>query len=246
MDSEPLPNKTGPTVFLPNSAIQLVGLPKGLIGSWLDGQQRAMNTTLSLVLLTFGIVAAILFIVRRKPVWPVGKPCSVCGAVAEYGYDEEAEDLANIKPLCWQCLVAQIEEDYAAFTGRAVIIQPAPGPPSYVFQPVKEWRDNFKDSKIADDVVSLLAYLDAQCHTCGQAARFLWIESSGLNSGNFSETLDLGISATLLRSNPAPLSLCATCCVGRIAKNLREKGITYGEVCSPKGTVDGFVVPMGY
>jgi hypothetical protein len=205
-----------------------------------------MKTTLPLVLLVFALVVAVYLVVRRKSDWPVGKPCSVCGAVSGYGYDKEAEDLASIKPMCLKCLVEQIEKEYAVFTGRAVVIQPADGPPCYVFQPVKEWRESFKDSTIADDVVSLLANLDAKCHDCGQEARFLWVESSGLNGDNFSEALDRGISETLLRSNPEPVSLCAKCCVGHIAKDLRERGITYGEVCSPKGAADGFVVPMGY
>lgn len=58
--------------------------------------------------------------------------------------------------------------------------------------------------------------------------------------------LDLTISETLLRHNPKPISLCATCCVGHVAKDLEQNHISYGEVCSPKGALDGFVVPMGY
>ena len=205
-----------------------------------------MKTIMLLVLLACILAAVVYFVVRRKTdVWPVGKPCSLCGAESGYGYDKEAEELANIKPMCLTCLVAQLEKDYAAFAGRAVVIQPADGPPSYVFQPLKEWRQYVKKSKIADDTASLLAKLEPTCHDCGRKANFLWIESRGLNGDNFTETLDKGISETLLRGNPKPVSLCAKCCVGHIANDLRDKHISYGEVCSPRGAENGFVVPMG-
>ena len=205
-----------------------------------------MKMKLALVLAGCVLAAVIYFFARRKADWPVGKPCSVCGAVSGYWYDQHAEDLENIKPMCLKCLVAQIEKEYSTFAGHAVVIQPAQGPPSYVFQPIKEWRASIKDTQIADDAASLLAKMEQKCHDCGQDARFLWVESSGLNGDNFGDTLDRGISATLLKSNPKPISLCAKCCVGHIAKDLKEKEITFGEVCSPKGTADGFVVPMGY
>lgn len=148
--------------------------------------------------------------------------------------------------MCLACLRAQLEKDYAAFAGRAVVIQPAAGPPSYVFQPVKEWHDHFPKSRSADEVVSLLASLEAKCCECGLMANFLWVGSSGLTGENFSKTLDEGITETLLRANPTPLPLCAKCCVGHLAHELRNKHIFYGEVCAPSGTADGFVFPMGY
>src|SRR5205823_4429891 len=126
------------------------------------------------------------FIFKRGREWPVGKPCSICGATAGFGYDRYAEDLENIKPMCLTCLTAQLEKEYVDFTGRAVVIQPAEGPPSYVFQPVKEWKENFKNSKIADDVIALLQNLAPKCRDCDRKANFLWVESNGLNGDNFS------------------------------------------------------------
>jgi len=70
-----------------------------------------MKTILPLVLLAFVLVVTVYLIVRRKSDWPVGKACSICGAVTGYGYDTEAEDLANIKPMCLNCLVAQMEKE---------------------------------------------------------------------------------------------------------------------------------------
>jgi hypothetical protein len=58
--------------------------------------------------------------------------------------------------------------------------------------------------------------------------------------------LDRGVRATLLQNNPAPISLCARCCVERIARALTTQDLSYLEVCSPTGAEPGFVLPMGY
>ena len=187
-----------------------------------------------------------LFATRRTNS-PVGKPCSVCGVRSSYGYSEHAEEFADkIKPLCLAHLISELESNYHSFRGRAVVIEPTDGPPCYVFQPVDDWRQAFKDSKIADDVLSLLAKMETKCHDCGQKANFLWVESNGLTGDNFGETLDKGVTATLLSQNPALISLCPKCCVKLIARALETKRLSYLEVCAPKGKVDGFVIPMGY
>ncbi len=88
--------------------------------------------------------------------------------------------------------------------------------------------------------------MDTTCQDCGQRANFLWIGSSGLTQYNFGNVLRKGFAETLLPMNPQPLSLCRRCCVRRIAKELEEKEITYLEVLGPKGTEDGFVMPMSH
>src|SRR5258708_31627289 len=200
-----------------------------------------------LVLACVVIGFVIFWFATRKSNSPLGKPCSSCGVPSQYGYSDHAEeDVDKIKPLCFEHLIPQLASNYESFRARAVVIEPASGPPCYVFQPVEEWRQAFKDSKIADDVSSLLAKMDAKCHDCGQTANFLWVESKGLTGENFGETLDKGISATLLRQNPAPISLCPKCSVKRVASTLEAKRLSYLEVCAPKGSADGFVIPMGY
>lgn len=200
-----------------------------------------------LILLGCVFLLAILLSAIRKANSPLGKVCSICGGEAKFGYSEHAEeDAEKIKPMCLICLVSQLEKDYSNFAGRAVVIQPAAGPPCYVFQPVKEWQAYFKKSKIGADVNSLLAKMEPQCHDCGQRANYLWVESIGLTGDNFGKSLDDGLSETLLRHNPKPISLCAKCAVGRIAKDLRYKHLSYLEVCGRKGDDNGFVIPMGY
>lgn len=204
---------------------------------------------MKIVLILLGCIVVgvvIVLFARRKAQSPVGKACSICGAESRFGYDEYAEDLEHIRPMCLKHLISQLEEDYTSFGGRAVVVQPADGPPCYVFQPVKEWHESFKDSRIPDDVLSLLARMETKCHDCGQAANYLWVESADLTGDNFGKTLDNGVSETLLRRNPKPISLCAKCCVKRISTDLETKHLTYLEVCAPKGKVDGFVIPMGY
>lgn len=178
---------------------------------------------------------------------PVGRPCCVCGVPSSYGYSEHAEESADkINPLCLAHLVAELEKGYDDFHGRAVVIEPAEGPPCYVFQPAGEWQHAFKDTKIAEDVSALLATMDAECRDCGQNAPYLWVESKGLTGDNFGDTLDKGLSATILRQNAAPISLCGKCCVRRVTAALETKHLSYLEVCVPKGSCDGFVIPMGY
>ena len=203
---------------------------------------------ISLIVLGCLVVGAIIFVLAtRKANSTVGKPCSVCGVPSSFGFSAHAEEDADkVKPLCLAHLIPELEKGYQSFQGRAVVIEPADGPPCYVFQPAGEWRQAFKDTKIADDVSSLLVKMDAKCRDCGQAANYLWVESRGLTGDNFGETLDKGLSATLLHQNAAPLSLCPKCCVKRVIGALEAKHLSYLEVCVPKGSADGFVIPMGY
>jgi hypothetical protein len=182
----------------------------------------------------------------RKTKLPTDKPCFVCGAESKYGYSEHAEDIEHIKSMCRKCLITQLEKDYTAFSGRAVVIQPTPGPPCYVFHSNEEWGKFFKESKMDDDTRAYLLRMETICHDCGQEANFLWIQSSGLTEHNFGNVLKKGFSETLLPRNPKPISLCGHCCVKHIEKDLQWKEITYLEVCGPKGADDGFVAPMAY
>ena len=189
------------------------------------------------------------FFIRRKtlPTAPDVKRCSVCGAESQYGYSENAEEKTkSLKSVCTKCLVSQLKNDYSTFSARAVVIQPALGPPCYVFHSHHEWGKSFPKSKIDQDTRTYLFRMDTHCHDCSQKANFLWIESSGLTAHNFGNVLRKGFSETLLPRNPKPVSLCATCCVDRIAETLKEKEIAYVEVSGPKGAEDGFVMPMAY
>ena len=185
------------------------------------------------------------FLFRKKKPTLV-KECSVCGAESKYSHSGHPEDPNNIKSLCKKCLITQLEKDYATFSGRAVVIQPVPGPPCYAFHSNKEWGEFFKESKMDDDARAYLLRMDTICHDCGQKANFLWIGSNGLTAYNFGDVLKKGFSETLLPRNPKPISLCAKCCVRHIANALERKDITDLEVCGPKGAEDGFVIPMSY
>jgi hypothetical protein len=144
------------------------------------------------------------------------------------------------------CLRARLAVDYQAFEGRAVVVQPALGPPVYVFQPVDDWSKHFPSSGIVADVNEMLDEMKKRCEDCGASANFVWVESQGLTADNFGHVLEQGISATLLRNNPVPQSLCATCCVGRIANTLKARELSFVEFSSPRGSARGFVLPMAY
>ena len=219
----------------------------------INGHQTRRNfmKTSLVTVAGLGVAASMFALFRRWHRWPVGNVCSICGVKRldgpQYGYSSHAEeDPAKMKPLCREHLMAQLETDYASYQERALVIQPAPGPPCYVFQPVMEWNNAFKDSKIGRDTEKLLSAMSLQCHDCSQKANYLWVESNGLTGNNFEETLDKGVSETLLINNPKPISLCGKHAVQRIAAALERQNIYYLEVCGPKGTDKGFVVPMGY
>jgi hypothetical protein len=184
---------------------------------------------------------------RRTAPSPLSKPCSGCGTPARFGYGQHAEeDLQNLRPLCVNCLGGRLTVDYREFEGRAVVVQPAAGPPVYVFQPVDDWSKHFPPSGIVADVDAMLGEMNKQCEDCGRNANYVWVESQGLTADNFGKVLEKGISATLLKNNPVPRSLCATCCVGRITNTLKAKELSFIEFTSPRGSAHGFVLPMAY
>jgi hypothetical protein len=196
------------------------------------------------ICIIFAWVIYSLLFRKKKP--SISRVCSVCGAEPKGGYSERAEDIKNIKPMCRKCLMTQLERDYVTFSGRAVVIQPVPGPPSYVFHSNEEWSRSFKESKMDDDARAYLLRMDPNCRDCGQKANFLWIESSGLTAQNFGNILAKGFSDTLLPRNPKPVSLCGKCCIKHIASEMAGKDLTYLEVSGPRGKQDGFIMPMAY
>ena len=209
-----------------------------------------MKTSL-ICIIVLGVAASAFVLFRWWRKWPVSSTCSVCGAKRldgpQYGYSDHAEeDASKMKPLCREHLIAQLETVYSSYQKRALVIQPASGLPCYVFQPIKEWNDFFKDSRIGSDAENLLAGMNPKCQDCGENANYLWVESNGLTGDNFEETLNKGVSETLLNKNPKPISLCGKHSVQRIAAALEQQNVFYLEVCGPKGTDNGFVVPMGY
>jgi len=188
----------------------------------------------------------IYFFMSHKKKSSTLKLCSSCGDESQYGYSESVEEnIKNIKYLCRKCLVSQLDKDYTTFSGRAVVIQPAAGPPCYVFHSNDEWGKLFKESKMDDDARAYLLRMNPICHDCDQMANFLWIESSGLTEHNFGNVLKNGFAETLLPRNPKPISLCGKCCIRYIVKELEGKDITYLGISGPKGGEDGFVAPMG-
>ena len=206
-----------------------------------------MNRELVYLIVIAGGIAFVLFhfFRGRSKASPLGKLCEACRAPAHYGYSKHAED-KHVQPMCLNCLIARLTQDYSSFEGKAVVIQPAEGPPVYVFQPLEDWKAAFPESRIADDVGRLLSKLEGRCQICGVGAKILWIESRGLTGDNFCETLDKGISATLLERNPDTTRLCAKCCVRQIEREFVTRNLEYLEVCAPTGASQGFVIPMGY
>jgi hypothetical protein len=174
------------------------------------------------------------------------RTCARCGAAPQHGYSPKAEsDHQDIEPLCAACLIKQLEQDYAAYRGRAVVLQPVSDVPCYVFRDREYLQWVSPDAQYLDQDVGHLLEQIGKCSACGDAAHCMWIESRGLDGKTFEIVLKRGLAKTLLASgNPAAVSLCGKCTVRRIAAGLR--GVSYTEVCSPHGADEGVVIPMGY
>jgi hypothetical protein len=199
-----------------------------------------MYTLVAAILVGILIAAAVALYLRnrRSP-----NTCANCGSPSQFGYSHEAEsETENIVNLCFTCLVRKLADDYGRYEGRALVIQPAPGFPCYVFQSSSRWPD----SKLAKEVAEMFSATDEACGQCGSNAQYLLVSSKGLNPSTFAQVLSNGLSETLLRwGNPRPVSLCSRCCVKSIAKAVEEHNLTFLEVCSPRAA-NGFVIPMGY
>ena len=188
------------------------------------------------ILAALGVTAFLLR--RRRP-----RSCANCGAQSLFGYSPRAESpMKDITPLCLNCLKVKLEEDYANFRGRALVIGPAANFPCYVFQPGSKW----KDFKLVEETVTFLSKMENTCRHCGATAHFLWLTSNGLAENNAEKLFGAGISETLLRwGNHLPCSICSRCCVELICKSMETQSLTFVEVCGPH-LEDGFVMPMGY
>ena len=176
---------------------------------------------------------------------PRKKQCARCGNVAAHGYSAAAEsDRTQITPLCLECLLRKLRHDYEEHHGRALVIEPAPFLPCYVFRDLEYLRSVSAD--LAREVISLL-HAEGQCVSCKGNSSYSWVGSRGITAETFSEVLEKGPKRTLLTwGNPAPVRLCGKCVVDRIGRVLQAGDFEYFEVCSPRGNDDGVVIPMAY
>lgn len=178
---------------------------------------------------------------------PLHRPCAGCGGPSQFGYGEHPETkLAALRPLCLPCLKSCLSADYDTFENHAVIVEPVEGAPVYVFQSLPAWQSAFSESPIPREVEALLSEMEPSCRDCGCRPAFIWLGSDGLTSDNVLAILERGLYATLLQHNQAPVALCATCCVVRIVRALALRDLSYIEVCSPRGTSPGIVLPKAY
>ena len=182
--------------------------------------------------------AAILRATTRKK--HPAKRCAQCGKPSSHGYAKAEPEPSETAPLCVDCLLRRLDEDYCTYDGRAVVVQPVAELPRYVFLPTADWKE-----AVRNDVDFLLAGLQTHCHSCGQPARYVWVNA--LEPGPVAKLPELGIQHTLLAGGKVhPVSLCAQCTVKRIGHSLREQEGGYLEICGPRGDADGLVSGAGY
>ncbi|MBZ5683372.1 MAG: hypothetical protein LAO24_25105 [Acidobacteriia bacterium] len=202
-----------------------------------------------LILLALAVVAVALLAVRQLGGWMSGnRSCARCGAAARHGYSQKAESAQkDIEPLCVSCLPAQLEQDYSAYQGRVLVVQPVSDLPCYVFRDREHLKWVSPEAQDLDHEIQNLLGRVGQCKDCGHPGHCLWIESRGLDSKTLEVVLKRGLAKTILAwDNPPPISLCGECSAKRISQSLRGEGFSYLEVCSPHGVEEGIVLPMGY
>lgn len=183
-------------------------------------------------------MAVIFFRTHSKPA-----RCVSCGLPSSFGYSAQAESARkDIASICLNCLKTKLSEEYEKFEDRAVVIEPAPAFPCYVFQPNKKW----KDCKLSEETETLLSNMKSACYRCGAKAHFLWVTANGLQADNAEQVSAKGIAETLLRwGNSSPSSVCGRCCADLISQSIETRQLRFAEVCSPRSE-NGFVIPMGY
>ena len=122
--------------------------------------------------------------------------CVDCRLPPRFGYSMRAESAKkDIASRFLNCLKKKLLEDYGKFEARALVIEPAPRLPCYVFQP----NGNCNDCKLSIETETLLTSLRSACHSCAAKANFLWVTSIGLCGDNAEKLFVQGISETLLR-----------------------------------------------
>lgn len=95
--------------------------------------------------------------------------CVLCGLPSRFGYSVQAESAKkDIASVCANCLKTELAADYEKFEARALVIEPAPDFPCYVFQPSRKW----KDYKLSAETETLLSNMKSACHRCGARANF--------------------------------------------------------------------------
>ena len=159
---------------------------------------------------------------------------------SSHGYSKAESEANDIVPMCVDCLLRRLDDDYGTYAGHAVVVQPVAELPRYLFRPKADWSE-----AVSTDLDFLLARLQTHCHSCGEPARYVWVNA--LEPGPVAKLPELGIQRTLLAGGKAqPVSLCAKCTVKRIGHSLREQEGGYLEICGPRGSEDGAVSGMGY
>ena len=187
---------------------------------------------------TFLFLAIVYFRMHKKPA-----KCVLCGLPSRFGYSVQAESARkDIARVCLNCLKTKLVAEYEKFEARALVIEPAPAFPCYVFQPNKKWNDY----KLPEETERLLSNMKSACHRCGARANFLWVTANGLRGDNVEMVFTQGIAETLLRwRNESASSVCGRCCVDLIFQTIENRQLAFLEVCSPRSE-NGFVIPMGY
>lgn len=174
------------------------------------------------------------------------RACARCRMVPTHLYDPDLAELADDAtvsgkppesgtPLCNACVTARLEQDMAAFSGRCLLFEPALGPESILFAPLRaEGTGPDGDGGMAAARAALRP-LPRACDRCGAAGHFLWVPVE----------LDANLWSTdwlpmLAEGSLTPTeTLCGPCAAGRMVRSLEQRGLVCEALVPPRGDADG-------
>jgi len=165
--------------------------------------------------------------------------CSVCRMGPTHVYDPdpaapaESPDAAAASggtPLCNACLAGRLETDMAAFSGRALLFEPALGPDAYLFHPLESDRARGWPEEHRASARSLLDAMKPGCDGCDGASRFAWIPVEA-DACLWPEDWLTWVA----RGELAPAaSLCGACAARRLSRSIEERGLWFEAIVPPR------------
>ncbi len=157
--------------------------------------------------------------------------CSVCRLGPTHVYDPEPAAEPTGTPLCSGCLAERLRQDLAAFTGRALMFEPALGPDAYLFHALDGDRALAWPAEHREAARMMLDAMKPACDACASAARFVWVPVEADACLWPEDWLASAARGDLFAAE----SLCGACAAARLTRSIEERGLWFEAIVPPRG-----------